>query len=206
MTRCTSSGKTPRPARSWCAAHRHPRVFDPRSQPSHLPPGRDDGSDRDADASWGGDREACFTSPREKAKPKCPTCKGTKVVPQLAGFMAQTKKKSDGRRIGGEKPMPWVRRVDVRDTGPYPEPSFMPYAMRRVDTRTSRPTSVRTGRISSARARRRESKPRYSQRGLVPHGRTGDSTPDGNVAVGQWVPPKGGMERTRAVTRGEVSR
>jgi putative FmdB family regulatory protein len=33
-------------------------------------------------------------SEREKAKPACPACKGTKVVPQLAGFMAQTKKKS----------------------------------------------------------------------------------------------------------------
>ena len=31
---------------------------------------------------------------REKAKPKCPTCKGTKVVPQFSGFMAQTSKKS----------------------------------------------------------------------------------------------------------------
>jgi hypothetical protein len=25
---------------------------------------------------------------------ECPTCKGTKVVPQLGGFMAQTAKKS----------------------------------------------------------------------------------------------------------------
>ena len=33
-------------------------------------------------------------SEREKAKPKCPTCKGTKVVPQFGGFMAQTSKKS----------------------------------------------------------------------------------------------------------------
>lgn len=33
-------------------------------------------------------------SEREKAKPKCPTCKGTKVIPQLGGFMGQTKKKS----------------------------------------------------------------------------------------------------------------
>jgi len=33
-------------------------------------------------------------SERAKAQPKCPTCKGTKVTPQLAGFMAQTKKKS----------------------------------------------------------------------------------------------------------------
>jgi putative FmdB family regulatory protein len=31
---------------------------------------------------------------REKAKPKCPNCKGTKVVPQFGGFMAQTSKKS----------------------------------------------------------------------------------------------------------------
>jgi putative FmdB family regulatory protein len=31
---------------------------------------------------------------REKAKPKCPTCKGTKVVPQFGGFVAQTSKKS----------------------------------------------------------------------------------------------------------------
>jgi putative FmdB family regulatory protein len=33
-------------------------------------------------------------SEREKAKITCPTCKGTKVVPQLGGFMAQTSKKS----------------------------------------------------------------------------------------------------------------
>jgi putative FmdB family regulatory protein len=33
-------------------------------------------------------------SEREKSRPKCPTCKGTKVVPQLSGFMAQTSKKS----------------------------------------------------------------------------------------------------------------
>jgi putative FmdB family regulatory protein len=33
-------------------------------------------------------------SEREKAKPKCPTCKGTKGVPQFGGFMAQTSKKS----------------------------------------------------------------------------------------------------------------
>jgi putative FmdB family regulatory protein len=33
-------------------------------------------------------------SEREKAKPKCPTCKGTKVTQQFAGFMAQTSKKS----------------------------------------------------------------------------------------------------------------
>ena len=31
---------------------------------------------------------------REKAKPTCPTCKGTEIVPQVSGFMAQTKKKS----------------------------------------------------------------------------------------------------------------
>ena len=33
-------------------------------------------------------------SERGKAKPKCPTCNGTKVTPQLGGFMAQTSKKS----------------------------------------------------------------------------------------------------------------
>lgn len=33
-------------------------------------------------------------SERGKAKPACPTCKGTKVVPQFSGFMAQTSKKS----------------------------------------------------------------------------------------------------------------
>jgi putative FmdB family regulatory protein len=33
-------------------------------------------------------------SEREKAKPACPQCKGTKVVPQLGGFMSQTSKKS----------------------------------------------------------------------------------------------------------------
>jgi hypothetical protein len=33
-------------------------------------------------------------SEREKVKPKCPTCKGTNVVPQLTGFMGQTRKKS----------------------------------------------------------------------------------------------------------------
>jgi putative FmdB family regulatory protein len=33
-------------------------------------------------------------SEREGATPKCPTCKGTKVVPQFGGFMAQTSKKS----------------------------------------------------------------------------------------------------------------
>jgi len=31
---------------------------------------------------------------RGKAKVKCPKCKGTKVAPQLGGFMAQTSKKS----------------------------------------------------------------------------------------------------------------
>ena len=31
---------------------------------------------------------------RGKAKVKCPKCKGTKVVPQLGGFMVQTRKKS----------------------------------------------------------------------------------------------------------------
>jgi putative FmdB family regulatory protein len=30
----------------------------------------------------------------DTAKPKCPGCKGTKVVPQLASVMAQTSKKS----------------------------------------------------------------------------------------------------------------
>ena len=33
-------------------------------------------------------------SEREKAKPECPTCKDTKVAPQLASFMTQTSKKS----------------------------------------------------------------------------------------------------------------
>jgi putative FmdB family regulatory protein len=33
-------------------------------------------------------------SEREKAKITCPKCKGTKVAPQLGGFMAQTAKKS----------------------------------------------------------------------------------------------------------------
>jgi len=33
-------------------------------------------------------------SEREKAKPKCPKCQGTKVIPQLGGFMVQTSKKS----------------------------------------------------------------------------------------------------------------
>ncbi len=31
---------------------------------------------------------------RAKAKPKCPACRGTNVVPQFSGFMAQTRKKS----------------------------------------------------------------------------------------------------------------
>ena len=33
-------------------------------------------------------------SEKEKATVKCPQCKGTKVVPQLASFMTQTSKKS----------------------------------------------------------------------------------------------------------------
>jgi len=33
-------------------------------------------------------------SEREKAKIQCPTCKGTKVTPQLGTFMTQTSKKS----------------------------------------------------------------------------------------------------------------
>jgi hypothetical protein len=33
-------------------------------------------------------------SEREKATPRCPNCKGTKVVAQFSGFMAQTTKKS----------------------------------------------------------------------------------------------------------------
>jgi putative FmdB family regulatory protein len=33
-------------------------------------------------------------SERGKATPTCPKCKGTKVVPQLGGFMGQTAKKS----------------------------------------------------------------------------------------------------------------
>jgi putative FmdB family regulatory protein len=33
-------------------------------------------------------------SEREKARPKCPTCKETKVTPQLGGSMVQTSKKS----------------------------------------------------------------------------------------------------------------
>ena len=31
---------------------------------------------------------------REKAKVRCPTCKGTKVAPQLGSFSAQTSRKS----------------------------------------------------------------------------------------------------------------
>ncbi len=31
---------------------------------------------------------------RGKATPKCPKCRGTRVVPQLASFMTQTSKKS----------------------------------------------------------------------------------------------------------------
>lgn len=38
-------------------------------------------------------------SEREKAKVKWPTCKGTKVTPQLGGFMEQTSKKSCGKTI-----------------------------------------------------------------------------------------------------------
>jgi putative FmdB family regulatory protein len=34
------------------------------------------------------------SSEREKAKPQCPTCKGTKITPQLTTLMAQTSKKS----------------------------------------------------------------------------------------------------------------
>jgi putative FmdB family regulatory protein len=33
-------------------------------------------------------------SAREKGQVKCPKCQGSKVVPQLGGFMAQTPKKS----------------------------------------------------------------------------------------------------------------
>jgi putative FmdB family regulatory protein len=33
-------------------------------------------------------------SERETTKPTCPNCKGTKVVPQFSGFMAQTSKKT----------------------------------------------------------------------------------------------------------------
>ena len=33
-------------------------------------------------------------SEREKAAVKCPECQGTKVRPQLSGFVAQTAKKS----------------------------------------------------------------------------------------------------------------
>jgi len=33
-------------------------------------------------------------SERERAKVRCPKCKGTKVTPQLGGFIAQTSKKS----------------------------------------------------------------------------------------------------------------
>ena len=33
-------------------------------------------------------------SERGKTTPACPKCKGTNVVPQLGGFMAQTSKKS----------------------------------------------------------------------------------------------------------------
>ncbi len=33
-------------------------------------------------------------SEREKGKVRCPTCKSTRVAPQLGGFMGQTAKKS----------------------------------------------------------------------------------------------------------------
>jgi putative FmdB family regulatory protein len=33
-------------------------------------------------------------SEHEKSKVRCPTCKTTRVAPQLGGFMGQTKKKS----------------------------------------------------------------------------------------------------------------
>jgi putative FmdB family regulatory protein len=33
-------------------------------------------------------------SEHAKGKVRCPTCKSTRVVPQLSGFMGQTKKKS----------------------------------------------------------------------------------------------------------------
>jgi putative FmdB family regulatory protein len=33
-------------------------------------------------------------SEREQGNVKCPKCRGTKVTPQLSGFMAQTSKKS----------------------------------------------------------------------------------------------------------------
>jgi putative FmdB family regulatory protein len=33
-------------------------------------------------------------SEHEKGNVRCPTCKSTRVVPQLSGFMGQTKKKS----------------------------------------------------------------------------------------------------------------
>jgi len=33
-------------------------------------------------------------SEHEKGKVRCPTCKSTRVVPQLSGFMGQTAKKS----------------------------------------------------------------------------------------------------------------
>ena len=37
---------------------------------------------------------AMTISEREKTKVKCPSCKGTKVIQQLAPFMVQTSKKS----------------------------------------------------------------------------------------------------------------
>jgi putative FmdB family regulatory protein len=39
--------------------------------------------------------ELIMTLPeREKGEVKCPKCQGSKVVPQLSGFVAQTSKKS----------------------------------------------------------------------------------------------------------------
>jgi hypothetical protein len=35
-----------------------------------------------------------FSLEQEKRKVQCPTCKSTRVAPQLGGFMAQTGKKS----------------------------------------------------------------------------------------------------------------
>jgi putative FmdB family regulatory protein len=37
---------------------------------------------------------AMTISEHEKGKVRCPTCKSTRVVAQLGGFMAQTKKKT----------------------------------------------------------------------------------------------------------------
>ena len=45
--------------------------------------------------SWQKSFELIMTiAEREKATPKCPTCKGTKVRPQFIGFTAQASKKS----------------------------------------------------------------------------------------------------------------